>query len=38
MIQREITNSLGMAFVYIEPGSFIMGSPPDERGRGADSG
>ncbi len=26
-------NSLGMEFVYIEPGSFIMGSPEDEPGR-----
>jgi formylglycine-generating enzyme required for sulfatase activity len=24
------TNSLGMSFVYIPPGSFTMGSPPDE--------
>ena len=27
---KKITNSLGMEFVYIEPGTFIMGSPPDE--------
>ena len=29
----NFTNSLGMEFVYIEPGSFMMGSPPDELGR-----
>jgi len=28
-----ITNSIGMKFVYIEPGSFDMGSPSDEPGR-----
>jgi len=27
------TNSLGMDFVYIEPGTFMMGSPEDEPGR-----
>ncbi len=27
------TNSVGMEFVYIEPGTFTMGSPSDEAGR-----
>ncbi len=27
------TNSLGMKFVYIQPGTFMMGSPLSERGR-----
>ncbi len=31
-----ITNTLGMVFVYVEPGSFIMGSPPHEMGREKD--
>ena len=30
------TNSLGMTFVHIEPGTFMMGSPEDEWGRGSD--
>ncbi len=30
------TNSLGMTFVYIEPGSFMMGSPSSESGRDKD--
>ena len=25
-----ITDSLGMEFIYIDPGTFTMGSPPDE--------
>jgi formylglycine-generating enzyme required for sulfatase activity len=29
----KFTNSLGMTFVYIPPGSFMMGSPEDEPGR-----
>ncbi len=28
-----ITNSIGMEFVYIPPGTFMMGSPADEPGR-----
>jgi len=28
-----ITNEYGMVFVYIPPGEFLMGSPPDEPGR-----
>lgn len=30
---EEWVNSIGMRFVRIEPGSFLMGSPEDERGR-----
>ena len=30
------TNNLGMKFVYIKPGSFMMGSPSDEPGRDND--
>jgi len=30
------TNSLGMTFVRIEPGTFMMGSPEDELGRNSD--
>jgi len=30
----KIANSIGMEFVYIPPGSFMMGSPPDEPERG----
>jgi formylglycine-generating enzyme required for sulfatase activity len=33
---KKVSNSLGMAFVYIAPGSFMMGSPSDEPGRGND--
>lgn len=33
---KKITNSLGMEFVYIQPGTFTMGSPPDEAGRDND--
>jgi formylglycine-generating enzyme required for sulfatase activity len=32
----NFTNSLGMEFVYIEPGSFMMGSPLDEPKRDND--
>ena len=31
------TNSIGMKFVWIRPGSFIMGSPKDEPLRGRNS-
>ena len=27
------TNSIGMRFVLVEPGKFLMGSPADEEGR-----
>ena len=33
---KKITNTLGMEFVYIEPGTFTMGSPPDEPKRDDD--
>jgi len=32
----EFTNSIGMTFVYIKPGTFIMGSPLSEPGRYSD--
>jgi len=28
--REQFTNSIGMTFVYIPPGTFMMGSPPDE--------
>ncbi len=31
--REKITNSLGMEFVLIQPGQFMMGSPEDEPGR-----
>jgi len=31
--KERFTNSLGMAFVLVKPGKFIMGSPEDEPGR-----
>ncbi|MDM8550059.1 formylglycine-generating enzyme family protein [Desulfobacterales bacterium HSG2] len=31
--KSEFTNSIGMKFVLISPGTFMMGSPPDEPGR-----
>jgi formylglycine-generating enzyme required for sulfatase activity/energy-coupling factor transporter ATP-binding protein EcfA2 len=33
---KEFTNQFGMTFVYIKPGSFLMGSPKNERGRDDD--
>jgi formylglycine-generating enzyme required for sulfatase activity len=32
---KEFTNSLGMKFVWIPPGSFVMGSPIEEKDRNA---
>jgi uncharacterized protein (TIGR02996 family) len=29
-------NALGMKFAWVPPGTFLMGSPPDEEGRGED--
>ncbi|MBU1712883.1 MAG: hypothetical protein KKD47_07230 [Proteobacteria bacterium] len=26
---QNITNSIGMTFVYVKPGTFMMGSPPN---------
>jgi formylglycine-generating enzyme required for sulfatase activity len=34
----QLTNLIGMKFVLIPAGSFVMGSPTDEAGRGADEG
>ncbi len=34
--KMKIKNSLGMAFVYIKPGTFMMGSPKNEPGRDDD--
>lgn len=34
--EREFTNSLGMKFVYIRPGTLMMGSPRDEPERSDD--
>jgi formylglycine-generating enzyme required for sulfatase activity len=33
-----VANSIGMTFVKIEPGSFLMGSPKNEAGRDIDEG
>lgn len=33
VLGRSFINDVGMQFVYIPPGSFLMGSPPDEPGR-----
>ena len=32
--KRYLTNSIGMRLVRIEPGSFLMGSPDDDKGAG----
>ncbi len=34
--KKPITNSIGMKFVYIPPGTFMMGSPENEPGRNKD--
>ncbi len=34
--RKKITNSIGMEFVYIPPGEFMMGSPTDEPKRNDD--
>jgi formylglycine-generating enzyme required for sulfatase activity len=34
--QKYFTNTLGQTFVYIKPGSFLMGSPLDEPNRSGD--
>jgi len=36
LTEGDFINSLGMAFNYIEPGTFMMGSPEDEPGRRED--
>jgi formylglycine-generating enzyme required for sulfatase activity len=33
---KALTNTVGMVFIYVPPGSFLMGSPPDEAGRDLD--
>jgi formylglycine-generating enzyme required for sulfatase activity len=33
---KALTNSVGMVFIYVPPGSFLMGSPSDEAGRDLD--
>ena len=33
---KKFTNSLGMEFVWCPPGTFMMGSPSNEPGRGSD--
>ena len=30
---KNFTNSIGMKFVWIPPGTFMMGSPKEEKGR-----
>jgi formylglycine-generating enzyme required for sulfatase activity len=32
-LPREFTNSIGMRFVLVQPGRFLIGSPEDEAGR-----
>src|SRR5438309_741336 len=32
-LSKNFTNSIGMKFVWIPPGTFRMGSPKDEEGR-----
>jgi formylglycine-generating enzyme required for sulfatase activity len=32
-LSRTFTNAIGMRFVLVEPGTFLMGSPKDETGR-----
>ncbi|MBT8362042.1 MAG: formylglycine-generating enzyme family protein, partial [Deltaproteobacteria bacterium] len=34
--ENKISNSIGMEFVYVPPGSFLRGSPTDEPGRNSD--
>jgi len=34
--REVVTNRLGMKFVWIPPGTFVMGSPATEEGRGSD--
>ena len=34
--EKKISNSIGMEFVYVPPGTFLRGSPPDEPGRQSD--
>jgi formylglycine-generating enzyme required for sulfatase activity len=34
--RKEVTNSVGMRFIYCPPGTFLMGSPPAEKDRRQD--
>ena len=34
--EKKITNAMGMSFILVEPGSFMMGSPKTEQFRNAD--
>jgi formylglycine-generating enzyme required for sulfatase activity len=36
IVPRVFTNTFGMTFVLIEPGTFVMGSPKNEERRGGD--
>ncbi len=36
ILSERLSNSLGMEFVFIPPGTFEMGSSPEEAGRGED--
>src|SRR5207302_8293725 len=36
VMPREFTNAIGMKFIWIQPGTFLMGSPLNEKGRGQD--
>ncbi len=33
---KVFTNSVGMTFIYVSPGTFVMGSPPENLGRDLD--
>src|SRR5262249_17467269 len=37
-LPKQVANLLGMKFVLVPAGTFVMGSPPDEAGRSADEG
>ncbi len=35
-VKQKITNNIGQTFVYIQPGTYMMGSPSNEKGRADD--
>jgi formylglycine-generating enzyme required for sulfatase activity len=37
-LPRQLTNAIGMKFVLVPAGTFVMGSAPDEAGRSGDEG
>ncbi|HTU22058.1 MAG TPA: bifunctional serine/threonine-protein kinase/formylglycine-generating enzyme family protein [Gemmataceae bacterium] len=37
-LPKQLTNLIGMKFVLVPAGTFVIGSPPDEAGRSADEG